>query len=249
MYRASTSFIHIASPISTRLKRLVAWYGLDQHMPSVDRAYNKVRQELQEVGLLADGVYLDSVELEVSMMPGLGTVGYVYDEGVGGLSKLCGFREAVIYLPADIPGDSYVPGGTVLNTLRHEYAHAWYALDPEFFAKPWFKKAFGLEYSDYKTTPKELWQKKQKRNRTYQKRLNTCRNRRDRDALEARQIGNDFVSDYAATLAKEDFAETFMTYLKYRKSFERFKSRPGVWKKLRAVEKAIGTASSRNLAV
>ncbi len=54
----------------------------------------------------------------------------------------------------------------------------------------------------------------------------------------------DFVSDYAATSACEDFAETFMTYLRHRNSLHKFKSRRGVHRKLRAVEKAVKVARS-----
>ncbi len=35
-------------------------------MANVDRAYNHIRNELAQVGLLADGVYLDAVELCIS---------------------------------------------------------------------------------------------------------------------------------------------------------------------------------------
>ena len=227
MHTHAKSLTDIRSLAASLLQRVSAGWGVEQHMPVVDRAYNKVRGELEEVGLLADGVYLDSVELEVSMMPSLGESGYVYDEGVGLLRKLAGFRQGVIYLPGDIPGGMHLPPGTLLNTIRHEYAHAWYAHDPALFAKPWFRQAFGLEYGECKITPEHLWQSRLKRDRKYQKLHSACRTKRERKALKTRQFGNDFVSGYSATLAKEDFAESFAVFLRYRNSPERFKSRPG----------------------
>lgn len=246
MYTQAHALTDLVWPGPSVLQRLAAWWSLDDHMPVVDRAYNKVRCELEEVGLLADGVYLDSVELEVSMMPSLGETGYVYDEGVGLLRKLAGFRQGVIYLPGDIPGGAHLPPGTLLNTIRHEYAHAWYAHDPGLFARPWFRQAFGLEYDECKTTPEHMWKARLKRNRKYQKLRSACRSKRERKALKARRFSNDFVSDYAATLAKEDFAESFATYLRYRNSLGRFAGRPGIKKKLMAVEQAVQMARKSN---
>lgn len=244
------SYARIATQVA---KNLPAWWQLDEHMPKVDRAYQKVREELREIGLLADDTYLDQVEVVVTMLPSDDAyqVGYAYvfDEGVTPWAALGGYRKGTIYLPSNLPGDVNVPGGTLINTIRHEYAHAWYALDPELFAEPWFGKAFGLEYTEYDTTPKDVWRAGLKRCRKYQRQLKACRNPRERDALKARQFRNDFVSEYAATLAKEDFAETFMTYLRYRNSLHRFKSRPSVWKKLRAVERAIGKINRHNFPV
>lgn len=246
MHTQAKSLTDIGSLAASLLQRVTAGWRVEEHMPVVDRAYNKVRGELEEVGLLADGEYLDSVELEVSMMPSLGESGYVYDEGVGLLRKLAGFRQGVIYLPGDIPGGMHLPPGTLLNTIRHEYAHAWYAHDPALFARPWFRQAFGLEYDECKTTPEHMWKARLKRDRTYQKLRSACRSRRERKALKARQFGNDFVSDYAATLAKEDFAESFATYLRYRNSLGRFAGRPGIKKKLMAVEQAVQIARITN---
>jgi hypothetical protein len=37
------------------------WRNLESNLPKVDRAFNKVRWELEELGLLDDGVLLDQV--------------------------------------------------------------------------------------------------------------------------------------------------------------------------------------------
>ena len=49
-------------------------------MANVDRAYNFVRHELAELGLLADGVYLDKVELCISNVKSSGERGYVFEQ-------------------------------------------------------------------------------------------------------------------------------------------------------------------------
>jgi len=44
-----------------------------------------------------------------------------------------GIRPGVIYLPRDLPARAYVPGGTLIDVILHEYAHAWHWLEPAFF--------------------------------------------------------------------------------------------------------------------
>ena len=185
--------------------------------------FNVVRDELCELGLLADGEYLDVIDLIESPIPSFGEAGYVYDEGVSFFAKVFGYDEGVIYMPVNPPCELYVPGGTIVDTIRHEFAHAWYWLDPEFINQPWFKRTFERSYLNqwkfgYKTyklldSYPEEWKK-------------SC-------------YYNDYVSPYAISAPYEDFAETFMTCLRYKNSLDRFKSRPGVFKKVVAVRKAI----------
>ncbi len=59
-------------------------------MVDVNRAYNQVRRELAEVGLLSEGVYLDHIEVCVSRYPSRGEAGYVF-ESIGDWGRL-GFR-------------------------------------------------------------------------------------------------------------------------------------------------------------
>jgi hypothetical protein len=219
-----------------------AHWSLDSKMGDVNRAYNKVRGELADVGLLADGVYLDDIELEVALLPSFGEAGFVY-EATGWWQRLIGYQEGVIYLPRDLPASAYVPGGTLTDTIRHEYAHAWHWIEPDFFERPWYSKAFGIPYNETSTTPAEEWHWSKERSRKFQSALNSCRNDRERLALYRKNLRDDFVSEYATTLSCEDFAETFMYYLRYRNSLDRFASRPGVYKKLLAIQKAVATAS------
>lgn len=54
----------------------------------------------------------------------------------------------------------------------------------------------------------------------------------------------DHVTPYAATAPYEDFAETFMTYLRVRGRIGRFRGRPGVYSKLQFVRQ-LGISASR----
>ena len=153
-----------------------------------------------------------------------------------------GFEEGVIYLPYNLPRQAYVPGGTLTDVIRHEFAHTWHWLEPKFFEREWFRKAFTLEYDDMSVSPYELWQTKMTRSRKYKKGLAKRRTEKTREDHLRQHLLKDFVSEYAATAACEDFAETFMMFLRYRNSLSRFRSRPGVYRKLRAVERAVKTA-------
>ena len=219
-----------------------AWHGLDDRLPEVTAAYNRVRNELCEVGLLDEGVYLDQIRLEVSLLPSLGEAGYVYDGDPGLLTKLVGYEEGVIYLPADVPQTAYVPGGTLTDVIRHEFAHAWYWLEPDFFDREWFRDAFSVDYDIGAPIPRLLWEDKLLRSRSIRKQVKALKTEVAKQNFIAAKFKDEFVSDYAATQACEDFAETFMIYLRYRNSLGRFKKRSGVYRKLRAVEKAVKVA-------
>jgi hypothetical protein len=219
----------------------IARWELDSKMDAVNRSYNKVRNELCEVGLLAEEVYLDSIELEVHPLPNYGEAGYVFEQVPWHLRLL--WREGVIYLPGDIPDlNTYIPGGSLIDTIRHEYAHAWHWMEPDYFERPWYEKAFSIPYDDLDIPPLQLWLERKQRNREFRKAIKACRTELQAENLLSRELRNDFVSEYATTLSREDFAETFMIYLKHRNSLGKFKSRPGVYKKLLAVERAVNTA-------
>ena len=91
-----------------------SWWTLDERMPEVNRAFSKVRNELCEVGLLDEGVYLDQIDLMVAVLPSFGEAGYVY-ERLPITHRLLGYEEGVIYLPSDLPREAYVPGGTLID--------------------------------------------------------------------------------------------------------------------------------------
>lgn len=179
------------------------------------RAFNQVRGELAEVGLLADGRYLDGIDCVQSALPSFAKeMGYVFDEGVPWFRELLGYQPGVIYIPLNPPVRAYVPGGTLVDTIRHEFAHAWYWLDGPFLRRPWFRDTFGARYTD-------AWSVG------------------DASTFDPAE----FVSSYACTAPAEDFAETFMAYLRHRRSLDRLAHRPGVRRKLRAVAAAIASAA------
>lgn len=213
-------------------------------MSNVDRAYNQVRNELAEVGLLADGVYLDAVELCISHeKSGDGEVGYVF-ERVGHYAKR-GYKPGVIYLPRDLPHKPYQPGHTLTDTIRHEYAHAWFYLDQGFFRQDWFARTFGAAYSNCAPTPFHSWRKQLKKDSDFVSRQPRSSTSEAQQRRFSNRLLQQFVSEYATTNASEDFAETFMFYLKYRRSLNRFVHRPGVYRKIRMVERAVAMAARR----
>jgi hypothetical protein len=212
-------------------------------MANVDRAYNTVRHELAELGLLADGVYLDTVELCISNVKSSGERGYVFEQ-VGHYGKR-GYRPGVIYLPRDLPHQPYKPGMTLSDTIRHEYAHAWYYIDPSFFRQDWFQRTFGEAYSNCTATPYQTWRRHLKRDPSYQAGKRRCRSEQGKLKFFYGCLFQQFITDYASTNSSEDFAETFMFYVKYRRSLSRFRNRPVVYHKLKMVERAVNMASRK----
>jgi hypothetical protein len=184
-------------------------------LPRLARAFAQARRELAEVGLLERGKYLDRIACVLSPLPtGYGgEMGWVFDAGPGYWAVL-GYRSGVIYVPPNPPVQAHVPGGTLLDTLRHELGHAWAWLDLRHVDGPWFRETFGARYhAEWAPGEQPAF---------------------DPDA---------FVSDYACCAPKEDFAETFMFFLRYRRSLDRFRSRKRLHRKLRAVQAAVRVAA------
>jgi hypothetical protein len=104
---------------------------------------------------------------------------------------------------------------------------------------------FGAPYSNATPDPYRAWRKELKREPDYQK--GKSRRKTDNARLNHyyKHLLQNFITDYATTNASEDFAETFMFFLKYRRSLERFASRPVVYQKLRMVERAVAVAARR----
>ena len=193
----------------------------------IEKSYNQVRQELVKIGLLDDDVYLDQIELyTISKLTSFMSRahGFVFDSGTGLFYKLIGFEEGSIYIATGKQTSLLDKSYTIADVIRHEYAHAWYWLDPKFVDGPWFKKAFGQTYEEG-TTPvsEEDWL-------YYDNNLGQ---------FKSDGYANDYVTPYAMTASYEDFAETFRFYIRNRKSLARFKSRTGVYKKLIAIKTAV----------
>lgn len=187
----------------------------------LEGAFARARRDLVDVGLLADGRYLDRIRCAMSPIPTGGDLpfgrgrdlGYFFDEGVSPFHRGLGYREGTIYVPPNPQVATHTPGGTLLDALRHEFGHAWAWLDRAHVDGPWFARAFGARYADGWPGARPAYRRE------------------------------DFVSEYATESPKEDFAETFMAFLKYRRSLDRYTRRPGLRRKIRAVGQAVREAA------
>ena len=52
-----------------------------------------------------------------------GELVHVYDRGVSWFSALLGFEPGVIYIRFNASPELYAPGDTLLDTVRHGFAH------------------------------------------------------------------------------------------------------------------------------
>ncbi len=197
-------------------------------MPTTEQAFNQVRQELCDLGLLDDGVYLDEIELVI--VPKITAVimqahGFVFDKGVGFWRGLIGFKAGTIYMaPEARMREQLDLSYTITDVVRHEFAHAWYWLDPDFFDAPWFEKAFGRPYA---SVPDEFGSKFYG---WYEE---------NPHLFKKEGYANDYAIPYAMSSSSEDFAETFRWFMRYGNSMDRFKSRKKFYSKLVAVRAAI----------
>lgn len=203
-------------------------FNLEISMPSkIETAYNQVRQELCELGLLADGIYLDKIYLvQTSRLVGYfaNADGFVYDEGVDPWMRILMFEEGVIYVPTQLKDSHLNSAYSLTDVVRHEFAHAWYWLDKRFVDGPWFKKAFGRAYASQECTfGSQVWQAFDAHP----------------DEFKKSGYAKNFVTPYAMTSTYEDFAETFRFYLRNQNSLHKYKSRTGVFKKVMAVQAAV----------
>ena len=181
-------------------------------MSDVNHAFYLARKDLRAVGLLEDDRYLGLIDCYRMSLPSLrGELGYVFDESVPWFLRLADVEPGVIYLPRNAPVTA-TKGDTLVDTVRHEFGHAWAWLDRPFIERRWFRDAFGKRYG-------EGWDETPEYDRA------------------------EFVSNYARTSPAEDFCETFMTYLRCRRSLHRFDRRPGVRRKLDAVASAVAIAA------
>lgn len=172
-------------------------------------AYNEVRDDLIELGILWRGSKLDKVEC--------------YYEPIAPIAALKGwmgyfdFADHQIHFPS-----IYLPFGWLTgrvgekeaapDVIRHEFGHALADRYPGALKKGGlFREAFGGAYSD-KSAPDV-----------------------DPDNWEL-----DCVSAYAATATREDFAETFMLFVKHKgKIPAQFRGSPVIVKKWKAVAEIV----------
>lgn len=118
-------------------------------MNQLDRAFTRARADVRAVGLLDAVNPLDRVECVRAALPSIAReTGYVFDRGVPWYLRMVGFRAGVIYVPLNAPVVAYAPGETLVDTIRHEFGHAWAWCDRAFVERRWFRDAFGARYGD-----------------------------------------------------------------------------------------------------
>lgn len=195
-------------------------------MEQINRAFADVRGELFEHGLLDEGFYLDQVKLVripdwISARLSSDTMGCVWE-----WEWLFDWEVGSIF----IPGTAHFgrkAGETLRDTIRHEFAHAWSMIDPRRVDGRWFRETFGARYdTEWETT--EEWDHFSEHPEDF----------------EGSDSWREHVSAYATFAPYEDFAETFMFFLRDGGRTERFRGRPGAQRKLRAVRTFVKAAAS-----
>ncbi len=151
----------------------------------VKRAYNKVRTELWNMGVLWKGSKLDKVPCIYDVIAPFaaitGTMGWYNRK-----KKTITFPS--VYLPIMSLWVDLGTKANALDVLRHEFAHAiadLYQKEVSFGGR--FCAAFGGACGDKPSKDKDL-----------------------------ENWGDVFVSAYAKKYTEEDFAETFMLYMKHK---------------------------------
>lgn len=173
----------------------------------MERAFNKVRRELQDLGLLSEGSRLDKVDCYYEGFTIGGLCGCVGTMGFYDPDK----NDRAIHIPAVFPAALFPwwDGREILDVIRHEFGHALADRFRKIFCGAIFKGAFGESYGEKKVSDGKEWTKE-------------C------------------VSAYAATCTQEDFAETFMLYMKHKgKLPARFRGKRAVKKKWKAVARIV----------
>lgn len=188
---------------------------------AVERALRHVTGELASAGLLTQRLYdVDVVVQTFDLGPFVANFEGLYVEEPTVIFRLLGFAPRTIYIPR-IALARLVAGlrGQACSSMRDILRHE-------------LGHAFAVEHPGLV-----------RRNAAFVRAFGA---RYDDDVT---QDEDDCVSAYAATSPAEDFAETFMTYLRVRGDRARFKGRPAVLRKLRFVGELAKQVKRRDLAV
>ena len=178
----------------------------------MEKAFNRVRRELEGQGLLFAGSRLDKVDCYYEGLSFGGLAGCVGIMGFYNPKK----SDKAIHIPAVFPMALFPwwDGREILDVIRHEFGHALADRFRKLFRGAIFKEAFGGGYGEKKVFDGYEWER-------------GC------------------VSAYAATSTREDFAETFMLYMKHKgKLPARYRGKRAVEKKWKAVARIIRIVSS-----
>lgn len=173
----------------------------------LEAAFNKVRKELVELGLLYAGSPLDEVNCYHEGFSELGLKGLVT-----GTQGCYSFDDGNIHIPA-----VYVPRllpfwyarRQMLDVLRHEFGHALEDRYGKWFCDRSFRAAFGADYGEIVVFKGGDWT-------------------------------SGYVTEYASSMTREDFAETFMLYMKHKgKLPARYRGLKKIEKKWTAVDRIV----------
>ena len=186
--------------MKTKLEKAYVSFG------ALQKAFDKVRKEMEGRGVLFEGSRLDEVNC------------YHERFSVGGLTGFIGwmgfydFKDRNIHVPAFYPAGLFpmwYGERKMLDVLRHEFGHALADRFKKFFCGGVFKEAFGASYGTKKVFAGGDWT-------------------------------NEYVTEYATTATQEDFAETFMLYMKYKgKMPARYLGKRAIGKKWKTVGRII----------
>lgn len=191
--------------VKTALQKIYASMG------EVEKAFNKVRKELEGLGLLFEGWKLDKVDCYHEKF----SLGALY--GLAGAMGFYDFKDRNIHVPAFYPAGLFpmwYGERQMLDVLRHEFGHALADRYAKFFRGGIFKAAFGASYGAKKVFEGEDWE-------------------------------SEYVSKYATTATQEDFAETFMLYMKHKgKLPTRYRGKRAIVKKWKTVGRIIREISA-----
>ena len=177
-------------------------------------AYDKVRMELWNLGVLWEGSRMDSVGatyLKVAPIAALaGYMGLYQPE-----TKEIEFPS--VYLPIASLWKDLGTKANALDVFRHEFGHALADLYPRTLSKGClFRAAFGGTYGE--------------------------------DPAEERGVNGweeRYVSEYATSATQEDFAETFMLFVKHKgKLPAKFRGKPAIKKKWAAVQEIVNRVAA-----
>jgi hypothetical protein len=176
---------------------------------AIDQALDTVIKDLQRVGLLTDKLY--SVEVYRHGIDILGCHG-LYIEECSFLDSMLGFEPRSIYIPQfswSRIAESLKRMGRSTTSLRDVLRHE-------------YGHAFAVEHPSHIRRSKEF--------------RATFGAAYDDEEPPYSYDPKMHVSKYAATAPYEDFAETFMTYVKYGGKIHRFKNRPVLHKKMKFIQ-------------
>ena len=178
----------------------------------LEKAFNRVRGELEGLGLLFEGSRLDKVDCYYEGLSLGGLAGCVGIMGFYNPNK----GDKAIHIPAVFAAGLFPwwDGREILDVIRHEFGHALADRFGKFFRGGIFKEAFGASYGEKKVFDGEDW-------------------------------SDEHVSEYASSMTQEDFAETFMLYLKHKGRIPaKFRGKRVIAKKWKAVARIVRSISA-----